>query len=153
MPDYNISLNILHMYGLVIGISADHSQLCITAIYWISSRILVPCHNIRSCISNNSSFRQKQMGIPDGSDGSDGTSYPLTENYMLPVAQATGLSLLDWCSALQAHLGTPRSSLGKASSLRILLVRLEIIATTYRSTIFKTYAFSLYSRQCMYVSI
>ena len=41
-------------------------------------------------ISNNSSFRLKHPGVPDGSDGSDGTSYPLTENYTLPVAQATG---------------------------------------------------------------
>jgi len=41
-------------------------------------------------ISNNSSFRQKHPGFPDGSDGSEGTSYPLTENYTLPVAQATG---------------------------------------------------------------
>ena len=41
-------------------------------------------------ISNNSSFRQKHLGVPDGSDGSDGTSYPLTENYTLPIAQATG---------------------------------------------------------------
>jgi len=40
-------------------------------------------------ISNNSSFRQKHPGVPDGSDGSDGTSYPLTENYTLPIAQAT----------------------------------------------------------------
>jgi len=37
-------------------------------------------------ISNNSSVRQKHPGVPDGSDGSDGTSYPLTENYTLPVA-------------------------------------------------------------------
>jgi len=41
-------------------------------------------------ISNDPSFRQKHPGVPDGSDGSDGTSYPLTENYTLPVAQATG---------------------------------------------------------------
>jgi len=40
-----------------------------------------------------------------------------------------------------------------AGSLGMLLVRLEIIATTYRSTIFKTYAFSLYSHICIYVSI
>ena len=38
------------------------------------------------CISNNSSFRQKHPGVLDGSDGSDGTSYPVTENYALPVA-------------------------------------------------------------------
>jgi len=36
------------------------------------------------------SFRQKHPGVPDGSDSSDGISYPLTENYTLPVAQATG---------------------------------------------------------------
>jgi len=42
-----------------------------------------------TCISNNPSFRLKHPGVPDGSDGSDGTSYPLTENYTLPVAQAT----------------------------------------------------------------
>jgi len=41
-------------------------------------------------ISNNSSSRQKHPGVPDGSDGSDGTSFPLTENYTLPVAQVTG---------------------------------------------------------------
>jgi len=46
-------------------------------------------------ISNNSSFCQKHPGVPNGSDGSDRTSYPLTENYMLPVTQATGPSLLD----------------------------------------------------------
>jgi hypothetical protein len=40
-------------------------------------------------ISNNPSFRLKHPGVPDGSDGSDGTSYPLTENHTVPVAQAT----------------------------------------------------------------
>jgi hypothetical protein len=40
--------------------------------------------------SNNPSFRLKHPGVPDGSDGSDGTSYALTENYTLPIAQATG---------------------------------------------------------------
>jgi len=43
-----------------------------------------------SYISNNSSFRQKHLGVPDGSDRSDRTSYPLTENSTLPVIQATG---------------------------------------------------------------
>ena len=43
-----------------------------------------------TCISNNSNFSQKHPGVPDGSNGSDGTSYPLTENYTLPVAEATG---------------------------------------------------------------
>jgi len=41
-------------------------------------------------IGHNSSFRQKHLGVPDGSDGSDGTSYPLMVNYTLPVTQATG---------------------------------------------------------------
>jgi hypothetical protein len=36
-------------------------------------------------ISNNSSVRQKLPGVPDGSDCSDGTLYPLTENFTLPV--------------------------------------------------------------------
>ena len=40
-----------------------------------------------------------------------------------------------------------------AASFEMLLVHLEIIATTYRSTIFKTYEFSLYSHLCIYVSI
>jgi len=40
----------------------------------------------RPNISNNSSFRQKHSGVLDGSDGSGGTSYPLPENYTLPVA-------------------------------------------------------------------
>jgi hypothetical protein len=31
-------------------------------------------------ISNNSCFRLKHPGVPDGSDGSDRTWYPLTEN-------------------------------------------------------------------------
>jgi len=41
-------------------------------------------------ISNNPSLRLKHPGVPDDSDGSDGTSNPLTENYTLPVTQATG---------------------------------------------------------------
>jgi len=44
----------------------------------------------RAIISNDPSFRQKHPGVPDGSDGSDGTSYPLMENYTLPVAEAMG---------------------------------------------------------------
>jgi len=43
-------------------------------------------------ISNNASFRLKHLGVPDGSDGSDGTSYHLTENYTLPVALHTYLN-------------------------------------------------------------
>jgi len=41
-------------------------------------------------ISNNPSVCHKHLGVPDASDGSDRTSYPLTENYMLPVAEVMG---------------------------------------------------------------
>ena len=41
-------------------------------------------------ISNNPSFRLKHPGVPDGSDGFGGTSYPLTENQTRPLAQAMG---------------------------------------------------------------
>jgi len=52
------------------------------------------------------------------------------------------------------HLESQYSSLGKTtSSLGTLLVHLEIIATTNRSTIFKTHVLSLYSHLCIYVSI
>jgi len=43
------------------------------------------------CISNDLNFRLKHPGVLDGSDGSDGTSYALTENYTLPVASHTYL--------------------------------------------------------------
>jgi hypothetical protein len=41
-------------------------------------------------INNNPSLRLKHPGVPDSSDSSDGTSYPLTDNYTLPVTPATG---------------------------------------------------------------
>jgi len=120
-------------------------------------------------ISNIPSFRQKHPGVPDGSDGSDGTSYPLTENSTLPVAQATGriahvppLLFGDVYAPSERHVCcTLRSGCSYAeavfspatASLEMLLVHLEIIATTYRSMIFKTYAFCLYSHLCIYVSI
>ena len=56
-------------------------------------------------ISNNASFLLKHPGVPDGSDGSDGTSNPLTENYMLPVTQAMGrvAYLLTFLCAWNTH--------------------------------------------------
>jgi len=42
------------------------------------------------------------------------------------------------------HLESKRSSLGKPSSLGTVLVRLEILANTYSSTIFTTHVFSSY---------
>ena len=61
-------------------------------------------------ISNISSVRRKHLSVPDGSDGSDGTLYALTEHYTLPVAQAT-------CRVAQQstweHLESQSSRLGK----------------------------------------
>jgi hypothetical protein len=41
-------------------------------------------------ISNNSSFHLEHPCVPDGSDCSGGTLYPLTENQTQPVAQMMG---------------------------------------------------------------
>jgi len=41
-------------------------------------------------ISNCTRVREKHPGVPGSPEGSDGTLYPLTQNYMLLVAQATG---------------------------------------------------------------
>jgi hypothetical protein len=41
-------------------------------------------------VGNNASFRLNHPRVPDGSDDSDGTSYPLMGNSTFPVAQATG---------------------------------------------------------------
>jgi len=50
--------------------------------------------------------------------------------------------------------GVPATSLGGILSfLETLLVYLEIIATTYHSTIFKTHVFSIYSHLYIYVSV
>ena len=124
---------------------------------------------IRVNISNDPSFRQKHQGVPESSDGSDGSSYHLTQNHMLPVAQATGriahvppLLFGDVYAPSEQHVCyTLRSGYSyaeavfspAAASLEMLLVHQKIIATTYRSMIFKTYAFSLYSHLCIYVSI
>jgi hypothetical protein len=48
-----------------------------------------------SDINNNPSFRQKHLGVPDGPVGSDGTAYPLLENYTLPIAYLPPV-LCDW---------------------------------------------------------
>ena len=42
------------------------------------------------CISNDPTFGLKHPGVPDGADGSDGTSYDLIENFTPSVALATG---------------------------------------------------------------
>jgi len=116
-----------------------------------------------SHISNDPSFHQKHPGVPDGSDGSDGTSYPLTENYTLHVALHTYLLYFlvmythdqnDTCVTLFAVAAVIlKPFTQRLAFLGMLRMRLDIVATTYRSMIFKTYAFSLYSHLYIYVSI
>jgi hypothetical protein len=53
-------------------------------------RHLIYSNNGEVNVSNNPSFRLKHPGVPDNSDGSSGTSYPLTENQTRPVAPAIG---------------------------------------------------------------
>ena len=55
-----------------------------------ASSLDVIVFNFTNIISNNASLHLKHPGVPDGSDCSDGTSYPLTENYTIPVAHAMG---------------------------------------------------------------
>jgi len=60
---------------------------CIRALFnWIATSIIM-------AIGNGPSLCQKHPYVPDGCDGSDGNSYPLTENNTLKVAQATGCAL------------------------------------------------------------
>jgi len=78
--------------------------------FWWS---LAGCLSIAAfTISNNHSVRQKHPGVPDGSDTSDGTSYPLTENYTLPVALAMGRIpyLPRWLYACNVVMYTHRQS-------------------------------------------
>jgi len=78
-------------------------------------------------------------------------------------APATSLGAPVTClGAPTTSLGSPATTLGapqvtveqsgKTSSLGTLQVGLEIIATTHRSTIFKTRVFSLYSHLCIYIA-
>ena len=50
------------------------------------------------------------------------------------------------------HLELQLSSWGKSSCLAMLLVRLEIIATTHHSTVLKTCVFSMYSHLCIFIA-
>jgi len=56
------------------------------SIAWTIMKRVENIVNPHNCISNNPNFRLKHLGVPDGSDGFDGTSYALMENDMLPVA-------------------------------------------------------------------
>lgn len=55
-------------------------------------------------ISNNPSFHHIHVGIADGCDGSDRTSYPLMENYTHPFAYRTYLS--DFGPRMWRHIYT-----------------------------------------------
>jgi len=55
-------------------------------------------------ISNDPSWSQKHPGVPDGSDDSAGTSYPLTENYTLPVAHIPPLLYGDVNAPSERHV-------------------------------------------------
>jgi len=86
-PDYS--------YPLVFSTSFSSSSPI--SLFLVHNSTIIAEHKVKSSlsvlpwyISNNSSFRQKHPGVLDGSDGSDGTSYPLTENYTKPVAEETG---------------------------------------------------------------
>ena len=59
---------------------------------------------ILGCISNDPSFHQKHPGDLDGSDGSDGSSYPLTENHTLPVAHIPPLLCGDVYAPSEQHV-------------------------------------------------
>jgi len=66
----------------------------------VDSGLVVGCSAfLISAISNNPSFRLKHPGVPDCSDGSGGTSYPLTENRTPPVSQTTGRVAYIPCSS------------------------------------------------------
>jgi len=87
-------------------------------------------------ISNNSSFGQKHLGVPDSSDGSDGTSYPLTENYTLPVAQAMGrvaCVLLYFVVTLTLHQKDTCVTLfaGAAVKMKLFTQRLAMLNQSY----------------------
>jgi hypothetical protein len=61
------------------------------SVWWyLSDTLDLNVFNLSFIISNNPSFRQKHLGAPQDSDGSDGTWYRQTENYTVPVAQALG---------------------------------------------------------------
>jgi hypothetical protein len=74
---------------------STYSWRCHLVHLWYSGYHIKTLHKLPKyfgwgCIKNNPSFRLKHPSVLDGSDGSDGTSYPLMENYALPVPHATG---------------------------------------------------------------
>jgi len=71
--------------------STSFSSSSPISLFLVHNSTIIAEHKVNSSfISNDPRFHQKHLGVPDGSDGPDGTSYPLTENYTLPIAQVTG---------------------------------------------------------------
>jgi hypothetical protein len=56
---------------------------------WVMGAISRTVRHCMESISNTSSFPQKHPAVPDSHDGSDGTSYPLTEYNMFAVSHLT----------------------------------------------------------------
>jgi hypothetical protein len=80
-------------------------------------------------INNISRFRQKYLGVLDCSDSSDETSYPLTENYTLPVAYIPPL-LCTWKVVTYKHYHNDRCVIlvtGVAVMLQLLTQSLAIV--------------------------
>jgi len=90
----------------------------------------------------------EHLGAPERSFGGPGSTWERRQQALEHQSHSCERRLQSW-----EHLESQQSSLGKTTFLGRLLVRMEIIATTHRSTIFKTHVFSLYSHQCIYVSI
>jgi len=90
-----------------------------------------------------------------GTPGSAGENFGCTWEHLGAPATSLGAPTTSQ-GAPATSLGAPAITVeqsGKTtSSVGTLLVRLEIIATTYHSTIFKTHAFSLYSHLGIYIA-
>jgi len=97
----------------------------------------------------------EHMGAPATSLGVAVTSLAVPATSMGAPTTCLGAPMT-WLGAPRMSLGAPRITVkqtGKTtSSLGTLLVRLEIISTTYHSTIFKTHVFSLYSHLSIYTA-
>jgi len=90
----------------------------------------------------------EHLGAPETTLGAPGSTWECRRQAWEPQWQALEPQRQVW-EHLESHL----SSVGQiTSSLGMLLVLLEIIATTYCSMVFKTDVFSLYSHLCIYIA-
>jgi len=119
--------------GLCASLSSSHSDGAVPFHY----AIFMP-------IRNNSSFRLKHPGVPEGSDGSDATLYPVTENQTRPVAEATGRVAYLPCSGYHTILlilATRRIVYYARRSgvrLTLLCIRNVVTYTHYRNDTYVT---------------